>query len=317
MQYFTEILVRANELKPTIELLCELQTRFVHAGTYNNLEVVLGNISTLLPKNAYQSVVINNEGGTCLTINLAFYHILNTLGFKVHLVAPFVQNYNQMELHNDRPTHMAIIVSIGEQQYLVDPGWGNGSRIPVPLNGEVINHLMGTFRVVSVGDEKIQFQRKFDEWVTQFIFDPNLAMHYNDFQEMLEFIYSDNSMFRKSLFVTKAAPDFSTALVDDKLYTTFPSGDKKIESVDAMGGISQVLVDVFGLSPKYVESVVWAKEKIIEEVWFKLQSKWKIAENADVPLSSSPLAFHRNFKNMNDAKNVDLEKANTPEYKKQ
>jgi len=276
MQFFSDVINRSSDFKPTIELLSELQTRYLHAATYNNLEVILGNIPTLLPKDAFQSVVINNEGGTCRNLNLAFYHLLDTIGFKIHLVSPFVLNYNQMQLHYDRPTHMAIIVNIDDQKYLVDPGWANGSRVPIPLNGTVITHLLGTFRAISDEDGSFHFQRKFEQWVTQFTFNPDTAMHYNDFQDLIDFIYSDDSMYRQCLFVTRAAPKYCIALVDDQIYTTLSNGEKKIESVESKGGISRVLIDDFGLSPHYVNAVVWIKQQILAEAYSKLYSKWTI-----------------------------------------
>jgi N-hydroxyarylamine O-acetyltransferase len=274
VQYFSGIMARANELEPTVELLNELQLRFVHTAVYSNLEVILGNMPTLVPNDAYQSVVIDNEGGSCRNLNLAFYHILDAIGFKVHLVAPFVVSYDQYKQQNNRPTHLAIIVTIDDDRYLVDPGWSNGSRIPIPLNGNIVSHVMGTYRAIRAENGTFVVLKKFDQWVIQLTFDPNEAMHYSDFQEQMEFIYSDASLFRNFLIVTNATPDYSICLYNNELDITFADGHIESRVIDRQGGISHELKETFGLSPKYINAVTWDKEKVLEKVYLKLQPIW-------------------------------------------
>ncbi len=273
MQYFTEIIAKARTLKPTLALLQDLQVNYVHAEVYNNLEVILGNMPTLKPDDAYQSVVINNEGGTCRNLNLAFYHILQVIGFEVYLVAPFVHHYNKSKLDYDRPTHLAIIAKVGGEMYVVDPSWGNAPRYPIPYSGEVVVHPMGSYRSI-IENGEIAVQKKFESWITQYTFNSSETKEYPEFQRLMEFIYSNDSMYRKHLFVTKPAPEYCIELCDDQLNTTFADGHVTHESVRSCGGLRVILMRRFGLSAKYVEEVEWVKDKILEEAYSKLAPIW-------------------------------------------
>ncbi len=292
MKYFSEIMAKVEAerntqsptIMPTLELLQELQYKYVHTVIYSNLGIIVGREQSLKPEDAYNSVVINNEGGTCLTINLAFYYILKTIGFKAHLVAPLVINYNERQQHNDRPTHMAIRVKISKKLYLVDPGWGNSSRTPVCFTGEVADHPMGTFRLTEKKGVMC-LEKKFATWVPQFTFSKFERRKYPDFDDVLKFICEDDSVFRQTLFVTKADKGYCKALIDGQISTTFSDGRKTEDSVSNHGGISAVLTEIFGLSEEYISKIEWVKNQIVEETYLKLTPMWnpskKLIEDKD------------------------------------
>lgn len=274
MQYFRELMQNTTDLEPSLALLKTMQEKFVHCAYYSNLDVVLGRMHSLVPQDAFNYVVRDGKGGSCRDLNLAFYHMLKSIGFEVYLTSAHVYHYNEMELHNEVSTHLILLTIVDDDTYAVDPAWGNASRYPLPLTGQTITHPMGTFRVAKAEDGKFSVDKLFDDWVLQFTFDPKVHKEYHEFQSHLEFIYSEKSMFRDTLFITKAFPDKCIALVDDKIYTTDMNGTKTVESVIEKGGLRTVLVDTFDQPKDYIETIVLEQENVKAAAKQKLLAAW-------------------------------------------
>jgi arylamine N-acetyltransferase len=89
-----------------------------------------------------------NAGGLCYELNRLFQWLLTELGYRAKLVAATVLNEQGEWVHQD--SHATTIVSLDEKSYVVDVGFGDCVREPLPLSGEEIHDVSGTYRIIPV-----------------------------------------------------------------------------------------------------------------------------------------------------------------------
>lgn len=119
--YLKKIAVEAKA--PSLEFLNELIAAHQKNISFNNLSVYYnpGQILNLDIGPLFEKVILNGEGGYCFENNKVFFYLLRNLGFTVEARAARVL-YNQS---GDIPrTHRTSIVTINEERYLVDVGFG-------------------------------------------------------------------------------------------------------------------------------------------------------------------------------------------------
>jgi N-hydroxyarylamine O-acetyltransferase len=98
---------------------------------FENLDVQQGKVVSLVPEEIYTKIVDRKRGGYCYEVNGLFAMALDALGISYQFVAARPMTYPVR-----RPkTHMAIVVTIDDEQWLCDLGFGSyGIREPVNLN---------------------------------------------------------------------------------------------------------------------------------------------------------------------------------------
>ncbi|TCP31516.1 N-hydroxyarylamine O-acetyltransferase [Scopulibacillus darangshiensis] len=153
-----------------LEYLKQLQFRHMLHIPFENLDVICHVPIPLDVETYYEKVVLNHRGGFCYELNGLFYWLLQNLGFKSRLVSGTI----------NRPdgswalagSHACLIVEI-DQPYLVDVGFGDSARTPLPLTGETREDVSGIYRVVKVKENIYDLQRQKDsyEWDTLYRID--------------------------------------------------------------------------------------------------------------------------------------------------
>src|SRR5699024_11207746 len=123
-------------------------------------------------------------------------------------------------------SHATQIVYL-DQPYLVDVGFGDSARIPLPLSGEEREDVSGKYRVIHVRDSLYDFQKTIekDEWSTLCRFymqqkvlkDVTVVCHFNQ--------TSPASHCTQKLIVTLATETGRKTLSGNEL-TESPHGDK-------------------------------------------------------------------------------------------
>lgn len=273
MQYIRDHYAIANQLRPTMPQLKELLEHYVHAALYNNLDVVLGRRHPLDPYEAYIQTVEKEQGGMCIDHNLSFYHLLSKIGYDVHLTEGHSLHYNEHPMSFAHSAHMLLIVTIDNQKYVVDPGFGNSAREPLPLTGELKEHPMGTFKVCQISEDEFGVAKVFDNDYVQYTFNPNKVMECSDFEPHLDYIHSDESLFRTMLFITKSLPEQVISLMDTEFKVANADGEKCCD-VSAKGGLRQAMLATFGLPKDYVDNVNWDSASVVDATKSLLQSAW-------------------------------------------
>lgn len=226
-----------------LELLSRLQEQHLLHIPFENLDVMRGVPIGLEPAVYYEKIIGRHRGGFCYELNGLFNWLLNGLGYDTRLISATVMRPDgtwAMER-----SHAAQIVEL-DQPYLVDVGFGDSARVPLPLTGEVKEDVSGTYRALETKEGLFELQRKEEgNWQTLLRFDLS-AKELSYFQAACRFNQtSPDSTFTQKEIVTIAVPDGRITLSGDTLTFT-RNGEKESSEVKAEDK-AEVLEKYFGI----------------------------------------------------------------------
>lgn len=122
---------------------------------FENLDVMAHGTINLEPAHLVEKIVYGGRGGYCYENNAVLYMALTAAGFQVQLVAARPRIFPVL-----RPrTHMAVVVTLEDKQWLCDPAFG-GQMPPEPLC------LQRLDEVITMGSD--QFKMTLDEAVGEY-----------------------------------------------------------------------------------------------------------------------------------------------------
>lgn len=154
----------------TVGLLMQLQMRSV---PFENLDVQARKIVSLVPEEIVEKIVYRQRGGYCYEINGLFAMVLRHLEIPYQFIACRPMNYPVR-----RPkTHMALVVSLHNRQWLVDLGFGAyGIRQPLPLDllDTSVTQDVDQYRLTKTDAENSEYLLQAElhgEWKKQYSFD--------------------------------------------------------------------------------------------------------------------------------------------------
>lgn len=158
--------VQENDL----QTLSQLQLQHMLHVPFENLDVIQNVPIPLDIETFYKKIVLNQRGGFCYELNGLFNWLLHNLGFSCHLISATV--HQPGGTWAKAGSHATQIVEL-DQLYLVDVGFGDSVRRPLPLSGETREDVSGVYRVVKVKDDFFDLQRKdhTNEWRILYRFD--------------------------------------------------------------------------------------------------------------------------------------------------
>lgn len=114
----------SSKREPSIDLLNDLIWQHVTHIPFEGLAPHLGeNINITDVSALLEKLVINRRGGWCYEMNGLFLHVLETLGFDVHLQLASV--YEAQQAKWLPASHAILMVNLDDQCFLVDVGFGN------------------------------------------------------------------------------------------------------------------------------------------------------------------------------------------------
>lgn len=216
--------IAANE--PTLRLL---QKRYLLTVPFENLDIHWKRPIVLEVDRFYKKIVIDKRGGFCYELNGLFNELLRDIGFGTRLISGRVGDGKG----NFSPEydHAAIIVAIGENEYLADVGFGAFTAEPLRCVVDieqhdatgvyVIRHHDGAYFGVSKKDG--------DGWRTEYIFKP-IARDLAEFGPRCDFQqYSPESHFLKGKICSLLTETGRKTLTDKNFIVT--DGGKRSETV--------------------------------------------------------------------------------------
>lgn len=127
--YFDRIGYPVPEI-PSLENLKRLHRHHVMAIPFENLDIHYPQTILLEEDRFYDKIVQQRRGGFCYEQNGLLYEVLQQLGYHTFLISASVYQVEEAEF-GPLDAHVAIIVEINEEQWLVDVGFG--SSFPEPL----------------------------------------------------------------------------------------------------------------------------------------------------------------------------------------
>ncbi|MEM9822479.1 MAG: arylamine N-acetyltransferase [Bacteroidota bacterium] len=130
-QYLTRIAYQ-GELSPNLDVLNALQKHHLLRVPFENLDIHSDTPIILDSQRIYQKIVGSYRGGFCYELNGLFHDLLLELGFEARRISGRVYDEKSAR-YGKEYDHLAIIVQLDSQIYLVDVGFGEFAFHPLKL----------------------------------------------------------------------------------------------------------------------------------------------------------------------------------------
>lgn len=218
-----------GDISPDLATLTALMRHQLQSVPFENTEVQAKRIPSLVPEDIVKKIICDTRGGYCYEVNGLFAMALNAIGFQWYFAGA-----RPMFYPSRRPkTHLVVIVSIGDEKYLCDTGFGGyGLREPIRItpDHEAIQQN-DRFKIDLENDEYVLRSLVNGEWALQYGF--SLVS-----QEWIEFSLANyfNATSPDTIFTQKKLAVIQTAagrkiLVDNTL-KIIENGSIKESNVD-------------------------------------------------------------------------------------
>lgn len=244
--YLSRLGLLPDDLEPNDEVLRLLQRKHLLTVPFENLDIHWKRPIVLDVERFHNKIVNERRGGFCYELNGLFNELIKSLGFQTRLISARVFNGTE---HGPEFDHAAIIVTIGEDEYLADVGFGDFTTEPLRFSlGAEQHDPAGVFVIRRFDDEYLEVaKRDGDEWKSEYIF-KNVSRELSEFTDMCDFQqYSPDSHFTKGKLCSILTEDGRKTLTDKAFITTI--GGKRSESlIGSEQEFNQVLLAEFRIS---------------------------------------------------------------------
>ena len=249
IQYFKRIGI--NKTDPSVDLatLKLLQKQHLLNVPFENLDIHWKRLIILDTTNFYTKIVLEKRGGFCYELNSLFNELLSLIGFQSRIIsARASQGGGKFGPAYD---HLAILASVGGEEFLVDVGFGDHTAEPLKfvLNVEQRDEN-GLFSIRKFDADYFEVIRKAPAgWKSEYIFD-TCDRVLAEFAGMCNFHQtSPESHFTKGKICSLMRSDGRVTLTDDKFIET--KNGQKIESqVLSEDEFNQILEREFKIETK-------------------------------------------------------------------
>jgi N-hydroxyarylamine O-acetyltransferase len=212
---------------PGIAGLKLLQRQHLLNVPFENLDIHWKRPISLSIDAFYRKIVDENRGGFCYELNGLFNELLRELGFITRLLSARVARADGTL--SPEYDHAAILVIIGEMQYLADVGFGTFASEPLQIVlGKEQTDLAGTFVIRQYDSEYFEVAKRSDlAWKSEYIFKP-LGHDLSEFSERCDWHQtSPESHFTKGRLCSLMTFNGRKTATDDKFIIT--DGDDRTE----------------------------------------------------------------------------------------
>jgi len=217
--YAARIGVSLQELSPNADSLRLLQREHLLSVPFENLDIHRKRPIVLETARFYDKIVVEHRGGFCYELNGLFIELLKAVGFQSRLISARVFNGTD---HGPEFDHAAIIVTIGDDEFLTDVGFGDFTAEPLRfvLEEEQTDDT-GTFVIKQFDTEYFDIaKRDGDGWKSQYIF-KDIARDLSEFTKMCDFQQnSPDSHFTKGKVCSVLTNNGRKTLTDHKFVIT-------------------------------------------------------------------------------------------------
>ncbi len=246
IRYLQRIGLDATGLAVDEPSLCRLQRQHLLTVPFENLDIHWKHPIVLNTDRFYRKIVDDRRGGFCYELNGLFNELLRALGYQTRLVSARV--FGGENGFSPEFAHAAIIVMIGELEYLVDVGFGDFTAEPLRLIADIEQHdREGDFEIRRAEFGVLEVAKKVDgASVPQYKFEP-IGHDLSEFTEMCNFQqYSPESHFTKGKVCSIMTGNGRKTLTDTKLVVT-RNGEKAETTVDSELDFETFLEREFGI----------------------------------------------------------------------
>ena len=175
-----------GDLIPNLSTLRVLQKSHLLHLPFENLDIHSNTPIELNIDRIYEKLITKHRGGFCYELNGLFYELLKAIGYEVKRISGRV--YTEKKGYGREYDHLAIIATVGKNDYLVDVGFGEFSFSPLILALYVQQEdERGLFMLDRYDQEYLRINKMENgNWRSQYIF-KNIPRAYLEFQEMCSY----------------------------------------------------------------------------------------------------------------------------------
>ena len=243
-----------GERTPTLATLRALQQCHLLHITFENLNPLLGKPVPLDLASLEHKLIHQGRGGYCFENNLLFMAVLTALGFTVRGITARVY-WNQPEDAQPPRSHMLLLVTIEDEEYLSDVGFG-GMTPTAPLRLHSLaaqNTSLETFRVLPQSDHfRIEVQLgsvwrllyRFD-LMTQWPIDFDMANWYVACHPASKFV--------NNLIAVRTDVDRRHTLLNGLYTVRYPDGRSDKQNITDPQAMARLLADTFQINLQGLE----------------------------------------------------------------
>lgn len=248
--YLDRIEIKKTDLKADLDSLRFLQRQHLLTVPFENLDIHWKRSIVLDGNRFYDKIIGEKRGGFCYELNGLFYELLEEIGFQCKIISAKASKENgDFGAEYD---HLAIIAQIGNDEYLVDVGFGSFTAEPLKfILGVEQQDASGLFLIRKFDDEYFEVVEKDgDVWQSEYIFSP-LKRDLTEFAGMCQYHQtSSESHFTRGKICSLMTLTGRKTLTDRKFIET-KNGQKKEISVESAQQFNQILADEFQIKPNF------------------------------------------------------------------
>lgn len=245
--YLRRIGIGETPTEASAATLGRLQLAQARHIPFENMDPLTGKIPDLAPEALWRKLVENRRGGYCFEVNALFGMALSALGFEAMPIMARVRNGAP---RGGPRSHRCFIVTIAEQKYLADCGFGGGAPFtPVQLDKAGPQEIMGeTYQVRRDEDTQEEvLERKVPEgWYGLYGFERSPAFD-PDF-EAANFVTArwDKAPFPHNLMMARVTEDGRNTLINRALKVT-RRGESDARRIETYEDLEEAMTGLFGL----------------------------------------------------------------------
>lgn len=224
-----------GDVRPELDVLKKLQRTHLLHIPFENLDIHYKVPIQLSINSIFEKIINQHRGGFCYELNGLFFELLQAIGFDAKRVSARV--YDNEKGYGQEYDHLAIVVTIGDVQYLTDVGFGEFTFGPLELKEGLIQYdARGVFQIDRFEDDYLRVS-KIEEGKTtpEYIF-KNKERAFEEFKPMcLYHQTSPKSHFTHKKLITRPTEDGRITLSGNNLKITSKGVvEKNIEFLSEM-----------------------------------------------------------------------------------
>ena len=205
--------------QPSLHYLRRLHHQHLLAIPFENLDVHFRRSIMIDINKIFEKIIPTKRGGFCYELNFLFYHLLVHLGYDCYLISARVLS-QETDCYGAEYGHMAILVTIEDDVYLCDVGFGDGFVFPKKLEEIILQmDLNRYFRFSEDSDGAYSLEKTSDtlHFETLYKFERKLREPI-EFIDMCDFHQkSPNSSFTGKKIITQLTEEGRITLSDSKI----------------------------------------------------------------------------------------------------
>jgi N-hydroxyarylamine O-acetyltransferase len=245
--YMSRIGIADAEIRPDIASLKRLQRAHLMRVPFENLDIHWKRPIVLDGEKFYSKIVSYGRGGFCYELNGLFDLLLRNVGFETRLISARVFNGKEFTPEFD---HAAIIVTIGDEEFLADVGFGAFSAEPLRFELDIEQEdREGVFVIRRFDGDYFEVAKRNDGvWTPEYIF-RDVSRKLSEFERMCDFQqYSPDSHFNKGKLCS-IMTDTGRKTLTDKAFVVTENGQKNEIPVNSESEFHELLEREFNIAP--------------------------------------------------------------------